>query len=235
MINKAGKLLDYLIDFVFPKVCILTGERLPDDNSNSFIKDEAIENLDKLSQFDLSKLKEKLNNINCFSLYRFKDDSPIQTLIHSLKYNGLKDLGVLLGELVAKELIQNNYTYLKNYDFIIPIPLHKSKLRERGYNQSDYIARGINKYFNLEYNDYCFIRKKDTKSQTKLSIEERYKNLKDAFDFVPEHKKSLKGKKIILVDDIITTGATVKEAQKTLLKGGVTEIFSISVALTVFD
>ncbi|MCX7834269.1 MAG: ComF family protein [Ignavibacteria bacterium] len=235
MFNKAINIINSLIDFIFPKICIVTNEKLVESNSNPYVKDEIIQNLEKLSLSELSELKVKINNPNCFSLYRFKNNSPIQTIIHYIKYNGFKNLGIVLGELIGKELLASNYSFLLDYNYIIPIPLHKSKIRERGYNQSKYIAIGINKHFNLMFNDNSFIRKKDTLSQTKLSVEERHENLKDAFAVIPEYCKTLKDKKIILVDDVITTGATMKEAIKTLTRAGISDIFVISAALTVFD
>ncbi len=232
--NLIRKYLNSFTDFVFPKICIVSGEKLPETNSNPYVKDEILNNLERLTLFDISELKRKIENKNCFSLYRFKENSEIQTIIHHIKYSGFKKLGFLLGELIAKDLLEN-YNYLLNYDCIIPIPLHKTKIRERGYNQSEYISRGINEHLKLNYDNFSFIRKKDTQSQTKLNIEERYKNMKDAFAVAPKHKNSLKGKKIILVDDIITTGATIVEAVKTLQKAKVSEIFIVSLALTVFD
>jgi len=222
------------VDFIFPKICIVTGERIKDTNSNNFVKDEVINNLEKTTLFDISKLKEKTKKNNCFSLYKYRENSDIQIIIHHIKYNGFKNLGIYIGELIAKELTEAN-TDLQNYDLIIPIPLHKSKLRERGYNQSDYISKGINKHLKINFNNYSFIRKKNTKSQTKLTIEERYKNMKDAFMVIPDYRKLIKDKKIILVDDVITTGATISEACKTLYKAHASEIFIISAAFTVFD
>jgi ComF family protein len=146
----------------------------------------------------------------------------------------MKRLGYFLGKYFANELI--NKTEFKNVDIfkiITPVPLHKIKFRERGYNQSDYICRGMNEVLNLKYIEDLIIRKKNTTTQTHLSIHERELNVKNAFIKNFDHKNEFRDSNIILIDDVITTGATLNEVIKVLRNSGVNKIMCLSLAMAV--
>ena len=111
------------------------------------------------------------------------------------------------------------------------MPLHRIKYRERGYNQSEYIARGIAGVTGKPAACDIVRRKRYTQTQTKLNIEERYLNMKDAFEILPDASKKISGKTCLLVDDIITTGATVNSCAKEILAAGTNSIIAASAAL----
>ena len=114
-------------------------------------------------------------------------------------------------------------------DLIIPIPIHHLKKAERGYNQSDYLAKGLSKSLNIPYSINSIKRIKYTESQTKLKMKERALNVSKAFK-VGQPKK-VSGKNILIVDDVCTTGATLLECGIALYKAGATSVYACSVAV----
>ncbi len=168
------------------------------------------------------------NHIDDFlSAFLFDQNTPVQSVIHSLKYNGKFKIGIFLGKTAAQILS----TKLQNWeaDFIIPVPLFHSKKAERGYNQSFYIAKGLSLILNIPVKANLTKRIRYTETQTALSLEERKENMLNAFDL--KKRKSIEGSKIILVDDVITTGSTVRECGKTLKRNGAVKVFAFSVAI----
>lgn len=173
------------------------------------------------------KFSEDLIISDFNSAFVFHNESAIQKLIHSLKYEQNFLIGKYLG-VRTYELLRDK---IKNWhaDLIIPIPLHHLRKAERGFNQSKEIAKGVSSKLNIKVNDKVVRRKRFTKTQTKFSLEERKVNIDGAFCVT--NKKKIKGKKIILIDDVITTGATTKECAKMLLENGAAKVYALSVAL----
>ena len=116
-------------------------------------------------------------------------------------------------------------------DIIIPVPLHRIKHRERGYNQSEFIAQGIASIIDKPIIVDAVRRKLHTQTQTKLNIEERYENMKDAFETLSGASKNLYGKTCLLVDDVITTGATTNSCARAISVAGTKSIIAASAAL----
>jgi ComF family protein len=202
------------------------------NNSNPFILDKILNSLEKLGLKDESLLKKKINHPLAFSLYQFHSDSDVQKLVHSIKYDGFKNLGIFAGEILGNELLQNNFNSLKEYDFILPVPLHPSKQRERGYNQSDLISEGLSKVIGIPVKNDIIKRIKNTKSQTKLNINQRQKNVENAFRINKKYYGFLKNQNVILLDDVITTGSTIKEILSVILRANAKNVFVISLAHT---
>lgn len=145
-------------------------------------------------------------NLNYIAaLFYFDDNSPIKSLIHLLKYKGKTDIGYYLGQLLGRKM--NNVNDLLDADYIIPMPLHVKKRRERGYNQSDFIANGIHKITCCPILTNVVQRIKNTKTQTRMNKEERGENMKSAFKWVKSFPKHTH---FVLVDDVVTTGASVQ-------------------------
>jgi ComF family protein len=159
--------------------------------------------------------------------YMFEKDSPIQTLLHNMKYNKFFRNGIELGKKIA--IYNNSRLSDWNLDLVIPVPLHRVKRAERGYNQAFYIGKGISELLNLELNSMILRRKKLTETQTMLHIAERKTNVSNAFEVrIPKKTES---KNILLVDDVITTGSTINECAKVLLNAGAEKIYAASIAL----
>jgi len=143
--------------------------------------------------------------------------------IHLLKYNGKK--GILRGIERVMKIYFNNTRSLPflSLDLIIPIPLHKKRLKQRGFNQAELLSLIIAKYFHLKLVKDNLERVKPTRSQTTLNRKERMENIRGAFQL--KNGEELQGKSILLVDDVYTTGTTVKEASKTVIKAGPKEMY----------
>lgn len=218
-------------DFIFPDISIFSGERIPIENSNRYILDSEFEKLEKVNDEDLIKLKSRVNADHILSFYKFKADNEVQKLIHSIKYSGMKDAGFHFGKYVGKSI--NEYL-VKNkikIDFIIPVPLHNAKMRERGFNQSDFISAGISVETNIKPENNLIVRIKNTNSQTKLKLDARLKNVRNAFQVLRNKRDLLSSKNIMIVDDIITTGSTANEIISLLKKHNTGEITVCSLAI----
>lgn len=155
----------------------------------------------------------------------------VKKLIYQFKYPPhVTHLQALLIDFFSEGLIQQEQCYrvLQSAECLIPIPLHATKLRKRGYNQAKLLADGLGKRFGIPVID-CLIRVKNTKTQVGLTQKERLENSKDAFSikkvFVNEQYNN-----VLLVDDVVTTGATLQEASKVLKKAGVQQVWGITLA-----
>jgi ComF family protein len=144
----------------------------------------------------------------------FRKGNRVQNLMHQLKYNKRPDVGIRMGELYAYEL--KRLDSWKEADLIIPIPLHPHKQKKRGYNQSESIARGMASVLELPISTDHLVRIENTETQTRKSRYARYENLKDAFSI--KNTSELVNKHILLVDDVMTTGATIEACSIQLLE-----------------
>lgn len=150
----------------------------------------------------------------------FRKGAKVQSLIHNLKYNEKTEVGTKLGNLLGERLkISENY---QDVDLIIPVPLHHAKFKKRGYNQSSFIASGVAEIMNIPYHEDFLVRLMVTESQTKKSRYTRYENMQSVFG-VPLPDQIL-NKHILLVDDVITTGATLEACANELLSKGASKV-----------
>ncbi len=166
---------------------------------------------------------------NLISLYYFEKDGTLQSIIHQLKYDGMTSLGVELGRRLGQKL--RSQFPDNSIGGIIPVPLHPTRLRERGYNQSEYIARGIRAATGIPVCASLLKRHKYTTSQTQLNAAERKENVGDAFSVNERLRPDIEGKTFLIVDDVITTGATIETCAEVLIKGGATKPIACSVAM----
>jgi len=138
----------------------------------------------------------------------------VQNLMHRFKYKGVKEIGNLLGNMAGAQLIKNEV--FKTADLIIPVPLHKKRLRQRGYNQSACFAEGLAHQLNALVEENNLVRPTATETQTHKSRFDRFKNMQEVFLVLDPEK--LKNKHVLLVDDVITTGSTLEACGAELLK-----------------
>ena len=228
--NSFPSLINNLLDFFLPRYCLYCNTKL--NAKEQFLCNECGSKLAKCennyAKEKFNKFFESSNAVNELNaLFLFAKNTPIQSLIHCLKYQSNYRIGNYIGQLIASE----NSTYFENekIDLIIPVPLHRIKFTERGYNQSFYIAKGISGITKIPLDTYLVKRIKNTESQTHLTNQERKANVKDAFKFYG--KENLEGKNILLIDDIITTGSTIIECAKVLKENGAGKIIAFSAAL----
>lgn len=146
------------------------------------------------------------------SFYFYRKGSDFRQILHQLKYGGQKGIGAIMGRYMAAELLQSGF--FEGVDVILPVPLHKKKLQIRGYNQSEWIARGITAVTGIPINTEAVVRRKNTETQTRKSSLERWENVEGIFEL--HHAESLAGKHILIVDDVLTTGATTVECASCL-------------------
>jgi ComF family protein len=163
------------------------------------------------------------------SFLLFQKKGSVQKLLHALKYRSKPEVGKILGNWYGQDLKKANV--FVDCDLIIPVPLHKNRQRKRGYNQSELIAHGLSEELNIPVLTNVLHKKHFTETQTFKSREERWQNTFESFEV--NHVESIAGKKILLVDDVITTGATTEACIYQLSKAGCAEVSVASIAYTL--
>ena len=200
---KVGSGLEIVKDYLFPHFCIKCG------NEGEW--------------WCLNCRKDKTEIINraegelkCLTaLFNYQKNEQIETLIKEFKYGLVRDLEHLWREMI----LENKISFSKDM-VLIPVPLYKRRQRERGYNQAEMLGQILSSFTGCILQKDILVRNRETKQQAKLGLQERLENVKGAF----EHISSQIPKKIVLVDDVFTTGATMNECARVLRKSGATEI-----------
>ncbi len=224
------QIINGFFDFFIPRYCPSCKKKL--ELEENCICDECLSSIERVDNGRLNlEYQRKFASTEIISgftsLFVFEKDKALQLFIHSIKYNkhflNAKYLGKLIGENL-KEQIQN-----WSVDYILPVPLHSLRKADRGFNQSKYIAIGIGKELGIKVKNNLIRRIRYTDTQTDLTLKEREENISMAFQ--AKHKRLIEDKTFLLVDDVITTGATIRECGKILLEGGATKVYSCSAAI----
>jgi ComF family protein len=237
------KYTNEILDLIYPKICFCCKEKIP-SQSEKYLCEKCLGKLEKLiPPFCIScgiPISEQISGdkfIKCPEClgqnYYFKKghtaslyDGLIKECVHSYKYNSHTYLGKTLAGIMADFALKN--IKLNEIDCIVPVPLHWKKMRDRGFNQSAILGRILSKRTGIRFSDKGLLRIKSMPSQVKLSRNERIQNLKGAFSI--KDSNYFIGKKILLVDDVFTTGATMNECAKTLMNGGAKEVYAFSLS-----
>ena len=148
------------------------------------------------------------------AFFYFHKKGIVQEMMHKLKYKGQEEIGDMVGNWYAEEL--KDLEQIKAIDYIIPVPLHNKRLRERGYNQVEGFGKALSKNLKIPYEDELLIRKLYTKTQTKKDLLGRIDVIDQVFDVV--FSENHHGKHFLLIDDVITTGSTLEACSRALLK-----------------
>lgn len=211
-------MLKPLVDLLFPKVCHACLNLLQDNEDTICVDcrhDLPVTNFHFDDDDAIKKvLYGRANIVNGTALFRFEKKGLVQQLVHGLKYKGYETIGYSLGNWLGGEL-KNLGTY-QSIDMVIPVPLHKKKLKKRGYNQVAKFGQQIAKALDADYVDDVLIKVTNTQSQVSKKQFERW-NKNDAF-FEIKNSDFINNKHILLVDDIITTGATLEACISVLNK-----------------
>lgn len=151
---------------------------------------------------------------------------PMREIVHSLKYQRNISLGDFFAPFLAKIYIQLNW----KADIVLPVPLHKNRLRERGYNQADILACPFAQIIGVPYERRTLVRLKDTRSQVGLKLNERRENMQAAFSADPTKVSNLK---ILVLDDVATTTATIDACANALLQANAVKVYGLTLARAV--
>ena len=170
----------------------------------------------------------RINLDHAISFLNFRKGGMVQQLIHQFKYKNKREIGFLLGEIYANELKLCEWINTVNY--LIPIPLHKKKFKKRGFNQSEEFASGISNVLEIPLKNDLLNRVKFSETQTKKSKYKRWENVKDIFEIVKPEE--LQNKHILLIDDVITTGATIEAAGRCLMRSANVRVSVAAMAFT---
>jgi len=161
--------------------------------------------------------------------YQFLRKGRVQKILHALKYENKPELGELLGNWYGSEL--SHVLEENTFDVIVPVPLHKTKLRNRGYNQSEKFAKGLSDTFHVKCCEDALKRIRKTTTQTNKSRIERWKNVENIFEVNKPYE--IIEKRVMLVDDVITTGATLESCVNELYKAGAKEVGIVAIAAAI--
>lgn len=211
---------NFILDLIYPPVCGICRQI-----SEEHLCHECAEILKKY-EINLYK-SNKLKNIyyqESFFLYKYED--IIRHILIDYKFNNKSYLYKTFVKIILKN--EKACGFLKKYDIIIPVPIHKNRRKTRGYNQTELIAKNIAKELNLNFMNNILIKKRNIIPQSQLSKIERKLNIKNAFCL--QHADLIKNKKILIIDDIYTTGTTVNECAKLLKAEGCNKIGIMTLA-----
>lgn len=176
-----------------------------------------------------ARLHGRLPLSMAFALYKFSKGSRVQHLLHALKYRQHPELGVALGKLAGHALRDRNLH--GQIDLIVPVPLPEKRKRVRGYNQSERFGYGLAEILQVPCSDTALRCVQKTQSQTRRGKLLRWLNVKDSFEIM--HAQAVKDKRILLVDDVITTGATAEACGQKLINAGCKELSLACIATAI--
>ena len=236
---KASDIFSNALDWIYPPKCMICREILIHGEEFS-VCGECLENLPFISGATCKICGEPSENEICryceetalppfkrnYAVFVYNDD--IRNVIHAFKYSNRPFFGKGLAGLMYEHSDKNIF---KNTDYIVPVPIHKKRLRERGYNQAEILANEISLKSGVSMIPDLLLRIKNTKPQNTLNIREREMNTKDAFGF--NKKYNLGCKKFLIIDDIHTTGNTLKECASLLKQNRAGEINCLTLSITV--
>ncbi len=216
--NRICRLFQNFISIFYPRTCVACGNALLQNESYFCLSclmqlPETNYHLQESSPLD-KIFAGRVPVEKVASMLFFKKGNKAQHILHALKYKGEKGVGCFLGEMYGRQLLKS--PYYQSVECIVPIPLHLKKLRMRGYNQSEWIAKGLSNSMNIPYYTNVLVRKEFTETQTRKNRIQRWENVKDVFR--TDNVDAIAGKHILICDDVLTTGATLESAITQLLK-----------------
>lgn len=203
------KWIDDLIELLFPRYCKVCGRRL--------VRSEQHLCIGCLLELPRTHYEQEPNNllmqhfmewpevVRATAYFYYHKEGKYSELIHHLKYYDHPETGTFLGRLSATELKDSGF--FEDINIIVPVPLSKKKFKKRGYNQCDYIAQGISEATGIAIESHCIERIVDNDTQTRKGLHERWKNTEGIFRIT--NSDAIKGRHILLIDDVATTGATL--------------------------
>lgn len=224
-----------LLDFfslLFPEICISCDNRLY--KGEDFLCMRCRRHLPK-TNFHLEKENPvakhfwgKVKIESAAACFFFNKGEKVQKMIHRIKYHHKKEAGIFMGKYYARDLVTSP-AYCAP-EIIVPVPLHRARKIKRGYNQSELFAKGIAEVLKKEVDTQSLVRVKGSATQTRKGRFDRWKNVQDLFEI--KNTQRLAGRHILLVDDVITTGATLEACAQTILRLAGTKVSVVTIAWT---
>ena len=173
------------------------------------------------------KFRGRIPMLGAAAFLRFRKRGKVQRMLHSLKYKNRPEVGFKLGFVYGSDLVDTGF--IDPFDLILAVPLHPSRLRSRGYNQSDEWARGLSATAGIPFVAGALRRVRNTRTQTTRTKLSRWENVSEVFTVTDP--QVVVGKNVLLVDDVVTTGATLESCGRTLLEAGCTGLGVVCIAM----
>ena len=229
---KIKTLLANFVSLLYPDLCVICGEplvenekffcfacylKLPKTNCHLFTENQAIE-----------RLAGKVSLEKASSYLYYNKGGIAQKLIAEIKYKGNRNLGKWIGGYLAKDMISSGF--FQGIDYVVPVPLHRSKEKKRGFNQAEKIAEGISHVTKIPMETTNVFREKANTSQTKKGVFDRWKNARNLFQL--KNPELYNEKHILLIDDVLTTGSTLEAVAQSLLKSQGVKVSILTLAIT---
>lgn len=206
-----------LKEFFFPRLCLACGKKLhPSEEVVCFSCMSKLPHTHLLNTpgNEMEKLFwGRIPVERASSLFYYSRDGRVAQILAGMKYHGRKDVCFRMGQMMADELRTSGFFH--GVDSLVPVPLHPKRLRQRGYNQSEWLAEGISSRTGIQICKNVLCRQRNNPTQTHKSAFERWLNAEHLFGLTA-YSESLKGKHIILIDDVLTTGATLEACAEAL-------------------
>ena len=213
------KFIEKILDLIFPPVCGICNKKI-----NTYLCEKCEKEINKITCVGENRYDNKYFSTH---MYLFKYEGIIRNKIISYKFNDKPYLYKTFCEFIVKN--KKVCEFLKKYDIIISVPMYKKKKNQRGYNQSELIAKETaKKVENIEYRNDILIKIRNTAKQSSLNKEQRKENLKNAY--VVNNKEYILNKNILIFDDIYTTGSTANECAKMLKEAGAKDVGILTIA-----
>ncbi len=234
MLQLLKKYSSDLFGLFYPHVCLACSSNLLPGEEVICFRCES--ELPKTAHYNtpgnalMNRFAGRVNIAGAAAMYQFNKGGSVQQLLHQLKYRGRQDVGEYIGKSLGHQL-KNPDSVINNIDIVVPVPLHWKKLRKRGYNQCDPLAKGIADTLGVPFSDTALERRHENVSQTGKTRFERWENVAEIFAVAEPEK--LEGKHVLLVDDVVTTGATAEACLQTILKINNTKASFAAIAVAV--
>ena len=220
------------ISLFYPEICVICGEPLVE--SENFFCFACFLKLPRTNYHlipgnpAIERFAGKISLEKASSYFYYNKGGIAQKLIAEIKYRGNRNLGEWIGSYLAKDMIPSGF--FQGIDYMVPVPLHRSKEKKRGFNQAEKIAQGIVQVTKTQLETNNIVREKANTSQTKKGIFDRWKNTKNLFKL--KDPELFKEKHILLIDDVLTTGSTLEAVAQSLLRSPGVKISILTLAIT---
>ena len=224
--STISSFLDDFVFLIYPQTCCCCDTALT--KAETYICLQCDLDLPIVSNQDAieNKFMGKINFHKSFALYQYTKQNYLHKILEEIKYKDNQELAFFMGQRIGNKLLLDDF---ENYDGIVPVPLHTSRQSQRGYNQSLLLAEGIADTTNLKVINDVLFRTTATNTQTRKQRFARWLNVETVF----EANENSEGKKLILIDDVLTTGATLVACAEALLKSKTAEVSFVSLASAV--